>query len=451
MTTLPVDQIVISANEHPLYLDFWPAVAWAYRCLFPNVQVTLAFLSERREDDPFVARLRAHGDVVLVRPVRKIPQAAQTKMVRYWVAARQGDGVCYIDDADWIPINRDWYIEKVQQRKPGTLLFVGPEVYGAKDGQCPASMTVATGTLFKQLFNPDNLPYNVWIHSLEGRTGKHQDIRSRVQHEGMSCTTDQEHLNQWIFSDEAFIVQLRKERPVPTSFVERGYEPGKDTIDRSWWEDANRQKLASGGYLGAHAARPYRMYRHGIETILGYLYRTYGWAACPPPPPLILPTPQVDPDMEFGGSGMMREAFEWICWNIPAGASILELGSGYVSTNYLSRYFNMITIEDDPIFLNIYPAHYIHAPLVNGWYDLARVREGLDHRRIWEQPYQLLIVDGPSGSEPRRGFLDHLDLFSFRQPVMVDDIDRPTERAVVQKVSELRRRSPRIVGQAAVI
>lgn len=24
MTTLPVDQIVISANEHPLYLDFWP-------------------------------------------------------------------------------------------------------------------------------------------------------------------------------------------------------------------------------------------------------------------------------------------------------------------------------------------------------------------------------------------------------------------------------------------
>lgn len=430
----PVDQIIVSANEHWLYLPFWPLVAYAYKTLFPGVRVRLVFVSERREDDPFVTELRTHGEVVLQRPVNNIPQAAQTKLARYYIAAQQGSDVCYIDDIDWIPIDAEWHAKKVRARARGSLLLVGSEVYsGTEEGQVPASQMTAEGDVFRKLFNPDNIPYGAWIYRLGGKTGTHEDVLSRANHEGMDSTTAQDHLKQPLFSDEALIMSLRKRHPVPVTHVERGYEPGVDTLDRSAWLAFDQAKLDSGGYLGAHTGRPYSAHKAGNDAILEHLRKRYGGG--PLPAPLAPKTPKVDADMTFGGSGMTQEAFEWVCENIPSGSIIFEFGSGHVSTNYLSRYYFMVSVESDLKFANLYPSHYIYAPLVKGWYDVERLAYGLTHRRLWERPAPALtIIDGPIGDRSR--VLEYTALLHLEKPILVDDVDREEEHQMAQTLAK---------------
>lgn len=391
-----VDRVVVSSNEHWLYLDFWPLIAYAYRTLWLHVRPTLVFLTERFESDPFVVALRRHGDVVLVRPVHGIPQAAQCKLARYWYAAsRPPEEVVYIDDIDQIPIDREWHEERVQKRKSGTMLLVGAEVYGGDEkGQTPASMMTAEALVYRDLFNPQDLLFPDFLRSLADRGGRHRDVYSRVNHEGMESTTDAERLpGRSLFSDEALIVRLREERPVPVTHAERGYEPGKDTIDRSFMGSFDSKKLIDGGYVAAHAPRPYLEHRAVVDSILDYIRRFYKGGSIPEVPRA---TAGADPDMRFNATGISRAAFEWICATIEPGSSILEFGSGHVSTNYLSRYYWMCSIEHDLAYVNIYPSHYIYAPPFDGWYDLDMLRFGLDHRRLRGRKFSLTIVDGPT-------------------------------------------------------
>jgi hypothetical protein len=385
VTSHHFDRAVISANEHWLYLDFWPLVAYAYRTVFPDVRVTLAFLSERLEYDPFVAQLRAHGEVVLVRPVRDIPQAAQAKMARYFVASTMRDSVCMIDDIDEIPIDRDWHVGKLAQRRPEALLMVGAEVYGRDANQCPASMMTATGWTFRRLFNPTDRPFAEWIRTMSRPARRHADIYSPSHHEGMDCTTAQDYLGTPLFSDEALIGELLRECPdVPVQHVERGYQPGVDTIDRSWWNALDMAKLEAGGYLAAHTGRPYLECKAGNDAIVDYLRRRYGGGPLPEP---LARRPQVDADMRFD-DGMTRATFEELCSTLPLGALVMEVGSGHVTTNYLSRYFWLISVEDRRNMLNIYPSHYIYAP----GFDEAIIREGMMHRRIQQrEPVQMWL------------------------------------------------------------
>jgi len=132
--------------------------------------------------------------------------------------------------------------------------------------------------------------------------------------------------------------------------------------------------------------------------------------------------------MTFGGAGITEPVFQWIRAKLPDGKHILELGSGDVSTQYLSAYYRLTSVEDKAEFLNRYPSRYIHAPLVDGWYDTT-ILEALP------KDYDLILVDGPVGSEPREGFLRNLRLFRTDVPIVIDDTWREVERKMAAKLA----------------
>lgn len=444
------DRVVLSVNESWLYFDFWPLVAYAYRTIFPEMAVTLVFLTERLENDPLVAVMRTHGDVVLLRPVRHITQAAQTKMARYWYAATRGDEVCCTDDIDEIPISRDLRLDKFRRRWPGSILFVGSEVYEGDGGQAPAGITTAEGRVFRALLNPDGLPFGEWLDTFRGGAS---DIMSRTQHEGMECTTSMEALGTQMFSDERLLAGLRKQRPVPETYAARGYDVGRDTIDRSYMGFYDKGRLEQGAYVSAHVPRPYAEHKDVTDAVMGYIKARYAGG---PLPSVIGRRPAIDPGMEFGGSGMTPEAMQWIFDNIPTDQMILEVGSGHVSTNYLSRWYFVVSVEEDLEFVNIYPAHYIYAPRTlsvqtpsGRWYDPNAIRQGLAHPRVQCRKQGLLIVDGPPG-ENREPILD-CELFSFDSPVMIDDIWRASDRKIAEGISRKTGRPVQWFEQFAIV
>lgn len=126
-------------------------------------------------------------------------------------------------------------------------------------------------------------------------------------------------------------------------------------------------------------------------------------------------------------------ALHWIQANLPEGNGILEFGSG-TSTGILSRHYRMISVEQDAAWLGKHDSQYVHAPIVDGWYDLDVMQQCVFGRR----DYDLIIIDGPtetSGSRDR--LLDHFHLMRRDVPVLIDDIYRPHVRRFARRLISL--------------
>ena len=103
--------------------------------------------------------------------------------------------------------------------------------------------------------------------------------------------------------------------------------------------------------------------------------------------------------------------------------SLLELGSG-AGTEILAKTYAMTSIEHYSKWIDIYDSNYIHAPLVDGWYDTEKIKEALSGNAI---KFAGILIDGPSGSETRAKFINHMSLFDLSSWVIFDDIHRSLE------------------------
>jgi len=136
------------------------------------------------------------------------------------------------------------------------------------------------------------------------------------------------------------------------------------------------------------------------------------------------------------------ELFGYIRELLPDGATILELGSGE-GTGELSKFYKMYSIEHDRRWLNKYQSRYIHAPLVDGWYDVEILRNHLPG------DYDLILVDGPPAhnknlSRSRHGFYRNIGLFNTKVPIIIDDVHRKYDHEHLLRLGKRLGKEPKI-------
>lgn len=152
-------------------------------------------------------------------------------------------------------------------------------------------------------------------------------------------------------------------------------------------------------------------------------------------------------------SSISKICFDYIRKILPKGKTILELGSGW-GTSELAKHYKMISIEHDDKYLEQYDSEYIYAPIKlydsgwpapdiienDGWYDISALEFYLKDKK-----YDMILVDGPPGWEGsagpgktigRGGFYKHLDLFNTKVPIIIDDINRKPEYILMKKLSK---------------
>ena len=144
-----------------------------------------------------------------------------------------------------------------------------------------------------------------------------------------------------------------------------------------------------------------------------------------------------DPISRLGGWAISQEVVDAISGIIDSGDTILELGSG-TGTGVLAEKFKMISVENNPDFLDIEDTRYINAPIIEyakspfpdetGWYDHTILKAELPTE------YNLLLIDGPHGRIGRSGILLHLELFRSDRPVIVDDSHRDAESTLAENI-----------------
>ena len=127
----------------------------------------------------------------------------------------------------------------------------------------------------------------------------------------------------------------------------------------------------------------------------------------------------------FGGSGIDEEVYSWIVENLPSGKTILEIGAGNVSTRYLASKYIVYSVEHLAKFCGKWHNRYIHAKLVDGWYDVEYLKASLP------KSYNLILVDGPIGSESRMGFFHNRSLFDLTATIVVHDTNRCAEKNLI--------------------
>lgn len=269
-----LNKIILSCNEDETYSEFWEPTAWAYRKMFPEVSIHLAFLTNRSEDDPKVMEMRKFGEVTLFRPLDDIPQAGQAKMLRFILASTMGSLVCYIDDIDLIPLRADFITSKLEKRPEGVLLCVGGEVYGM-NGCYPVSQMTAEGHVWKKLINPKNLPVDDLLKSWKDK--------AQFDHRENINIWEPDMTNDYYFSDERLLRRLYFESPVPKIEIQRGYDDYlMATIDRHTYDEDkdiwnfDLQRLKDGKFVNVHAVRPFKKHEGKFAPIFAYINRNYG-------------------------------------------------------------------------------------------------------------------------------------------------------------------------------
>lgn len=267
--SLAIDKIILSSTDDAKYIDFWPLVSRAYAKIL-KIPVLLAFVTEKEEHDEYVSYLRQFGEVVLFKPVEGIPVANQSKIARHYLASLQKENVCYIDDIDLFPLNKDFIVNKVADRPKWHLLCVGAEFWAYGNNGCfPVSQLTSEGLIFKDLFNPRNLSFSDLIKSFVGIKKFHEhkeDISNSLSSEDGNC-----------FSDEYLIRYLRSVNPVKELHKTRGFDWETQTIDRAFWKRFDQNKLDNHQYLFAHCVRPinFEHNREKIQPLIDYVDKNY--------------------------------------------------------------------------------------------------------------------------------------------------------------------------------
>lgn len=132
---------------------------------------------------------------------------------------------------------------------------------------------------------------------------------------------------------------------------------------------------------------------------------------------------------QFGGWAISEGLFNWIVKNIKNGSTVLEFGSGS-GTRELAKYFDMVSVEHDPRFVGKHHSTYIHATIIDGWYDVKAIKKWLP------EDYRCVLVDGPPSYIGRHGFYDNLSMFKTDVPIIFDDVNREADREVFYKVAK---------------
>ena len=143
----------------------------------------------------------------------------------------------------------------------------------------------------------------------------------------------------------------------------------------------------------------------------------------------------------LNSSSMSRESLSYILKILPENKSILMIGSGE-SSLFLSKFYDILSIEHDEEYIDRYDIEYLHVPLTSTlqntyWYDQDTMKKCL------EKKYDMIVVDGPPGRVSYRSdFMSIIDYIKDLENtiLVVDDAQRMDERLLVDNIKQRTKR-----------
>lgn len=252
-----LDKVILSVDDNPTYYQNLPFVYAAYKKFFPQAEVVLAFVSGLKDLSKGY-KFQHHCDKLsYYELIKGVPNCNVGKMARYFEAMRYPNDVCMINDIDLIPLQKDYYITRLNQRKKNELLAVGSNVYKntKNKDKFPIAYMTAEGKVFNEIMNPKCYGWNRFVK----------------QYIGFNPVDGKEDVSKPFkeFSDESLIRALLKKSNIKVRHTDKTFKPGKQSVVR--WAKLNTVKLMRGRYIEAHHVCPVSKHLKKIKWIAKYL------------------------------------------------------------------------------------------------------------------------------------------------------------------------------------
>lgn len=263
-----IDQVIVSSDQSPRFLNFWPLVAKSWKERF-NITSTLVLVSNRASDSQFLNLLQSFGSVLEVIAIPRVPLENQAKLARWYRACQSGESLVTIEDIDTIFLTSGYLKDRLQGINSETLRGIGSDVSSYTDqihdiSKFPASNFTGTGNLFSQLFNyQQGMNFRDFIWNFKDL----KKIDERANPFNPPHT----------FSDESLIRALRIQNNFQAiEVIPRDVNIFEEWIDRNWWPQKPPTNFDK--YICVNLLRPLWENRDACKFVLDiYFKEEYPW------------------------------------------------------------------------------------------------------------------------------------------------------------------------------
>lgn len=233
---LEIKRVIVSTNNHPEYIQFWPIVAklWSEAGFIP----TLALIAE---DDVEVDT--SIGEVIRFRPIFGVPESLQAQTVRLLLPILFPNDGCLISDIDMLPVSRSYFKDGAARSADDAFLIYRDKAYSPSEPKYPMCYFAGRGDVFQKVFKAET----------------YEEIEPRIIEwfgEGHGWNTDEVVLYRCVCSWE-------KDEGGPVCRLGHGVGP---RIDRLYW-NLDRIDQLMGRSIDCHCPRPYSINKESIDKV----------------------------------------------------------------------------------------------------------------------------------------------------------------------------------------
>ena len=244
---------IVSSNDNPMYLDFWPIVAKVWKSF--GIQPTLAYIGKR--DAIFDSIDKTIGDVYqfesLCNTSENVSDALYAQCVRLLLPVAFPNDTCIVSDIDIIPMNKKFFLDPMKLPLD-TFINYNSNHPDCPDDQIMMCYVAATGKTFSEIFGAKttlDIPAIVskWNTMYNGEKKWFTDQLNLHKHVGL-----------WLQKNDNNIKRYKQ----------LGLYNTEVRIDRENW-GYDEQLVKDGFYMDAHCLRPYKENKEEIDKLINLL------------------------------------------------------------------------------------------------------------------------------------------------------------------------------------
>lgn len=267
---MKIQKVLVSCDDSH-YQYFWPVVAQVCKKVL-NVMPVLLRVSDQETDFYH----DGNGLVKHVKKIEGIPSSTQGQLLRLYGTKYFLDEVCLISDVDMILLNREYFVENLEQYKDDDYLIMTSDGYDLSREECrglfdsevyPICYHASKGQIFKELLEIDG--------SFENFVNKVLNYQNK-------------NSQKW-YCDELYLSSMINSKTDRYNFIKlkRGYQSNfylptriekynfpVDFRDNAEMKASNLrlgnydpQKLIDNYYIDCHCVRPYGWYDKEIWEV----------------------------------------------------------------------------------------------------------------------------------------------------------------------------------------
>lgn len=237
---MKIDYVIVSSNNNPFYLDFWPIISKIWKEKFKITPVLGLICDENSNFEN-----SEYGLIKKFKSIEGIDEGFQSQIVRLFLP-KELNGYCLISDIDMIPLSIKYFEECASYlTEDNIVIYSSDNPECLKNKEYPMCYFSSHSESFKKIFDL-NLEWPSFVDLMKTR-------------------------NQGWFTDQRYLYEKVNEYKNNTNKVillNRGWSGmANKRIDRSSWS-YDPIKVSEGYYIDCHSLRPYTNHKIEIDKLI---------------------------------------------------------------------------------------------------------------------------------------------------------------------------------------